>query len=432
MFLDEVKIHIKAGKGGNGAVAFRREKNVPFGGPSGGDGGHGGDIVFEADNNFNTLLDFKYQRHHRAKPGQNGSGSNRMGRDASDLVLKVPVGTIIKESESGEIIADLTNNGDRVIVAKGGIGGKGNARFTSSTRQAPNFSENGEPGEEKWVILELKLLADVGLIGLPNAGKSTLLSVVTKAKPKIADYPFTTLTPNLGVVGAGSERSFVIADIPGLIHGAHEGAGLGHQFLRHIERTKVLIHVVDGGGLESENPLNDFKVINEELKQYSKELMKKPQIVAVNKIDLPLGLDNANKIEKALTQEGYKVFPISAIVGSGLDELINYTYEVVEEIKQKEKDLQLEEEDIIEVLNQEDEPFSIKKVEGMFIIEGQKIKRIAAMASFDNEDSLRRFQRTIENMGVEEKLRELGIKEGDTVKIGNIEFEYYEDIPYNF
>lgn len=429
MFFDEVKIFIKGGNGGNGTVAFRREKYVPFGGPSGGDGGRGGNVIICADNHLNTLLDYKYKRHHKANRGEHGGGSNKRGKDASDLMLKVPAGTIVKDANTGEIIADLVYEGDEIIAAKGGRGGRGNARFSSPTHQAPKFAENGEPGEEKWIILELKLIADAGLIGLPNVGKSTLLSVLTQAKPKIADYPFTTLAPNLGVVGVDDGKSFVLADIPGLIYGAHEGAGLGHQFLRHIERTKVLIHVLDGSELESEDPIKDFEIINCELEQYSKKLLNKPQVVAVNKIDLPATKQNYSRIEQALTEKGYTVFPISAIAKIGLTELKRYTYKMIEEIKlsKPEESYQDEEVEIVKEIPKKENGFYIKKEGDVFILEGQRLERLAAMTNFNNEDSVRRFQRIIDRMGVEKKLRELGIREGNIVKIGNIEFEYYEN-----
>ncbi len=429
MFFDEVKIYINGGDGGNGAVAFRREKYVPFGGPSGGDGGHGGNIIIQADSNLNTLLDYKYKRHYRAKRGEHGGGNNKRGRNASDLILKVPVGTIVKDANTGDIIADLVKHGDEVIAARGGRGGKGNARFTSPTRQAPNFAENGEPGEERWIILELKLIADVGLIGLPNVGKSTLLSVMTQAKPKIADYPFTTLTPNLGVVGVDDGKSFVMADIPGLISGAHEGAGLGHQFLRHVERTKVLIHVLDGSGLESEDPIEDFEIINNELKQYNEKLLNKPQVVAVNKIDLPSAKQNYKRLERVLTEKGYTVFPISATAKIGLTELKRHVYQIVETIKLNEYEESYKDEEvkIVKKSSKKEGSFYIKKEGNVFVIEGQRIERLVAMTNFNNEDSIRRFQRIIERMGVEKKLRELGIREGNIVKIGTIEFEYYEN-----
>ncbi|HYX91502.1 MAG TPA: GTPase ObgE [Myxococcaceae bacterium] len=323
-FVDEVRIHVKAGDGGNGAVAFRREKYAERGGPSGGDGGQGGSVVFVADENLTTLLDYRYQQHHRAKSGEHGMGSDMNGRSAPDLVLRVPVGTIVKDESTGEVLADLSEKGQRFIAAQGGKGGLGNMNFATSTRQAPRFAQEGKPGEERTLILELKLLADVGLVGFPNAGKSTLISRVSRARPKIADYPFTTLVPNLGLVQYRDERSFVMADIPGLIEGASEGAGLGHQFLRHVERCRVLIHLVDlfaqGEGRE---PIRDFDVLQEELRKHSPDLAQKPQIVAANKIDLPEARARFPKLAAAMKRKGLTVFPISAATGEGLQPLLD-------------------------------------------------------------------------------------------------------------
>ena len=323
-FVDQVRTHLKAGDGGNGAVAFRREKYVERGGPSGGDGGHGGSVVFVADENLTTLLDYRYQQHHRAKSGEHGMGSDMNGRSAPDLVLRVPVVTIVKDESTGEVLADLSEKGQRFIAAQGGKGGLGNMNFATSTRQAPRFAQEGKPGEERTLILELKLLADVGLVGFPNAGKSTLISRVSRARPKIADYPFTTLVPNLGLVQYRDERSFVMADIPGLIEGASEGAGLGHQFLRHVERCRVLIHLVDlfaqGEGRE---PIRDFDVLQEELRKHSPDLAQKPQIVAANKIDLPEARARLPELVAAMKRKGLAVFPISAATGEGLQPLID-------------------------------------------------------------------------------------------------------------
>ncbi len=323
-FVDQVRIDVKAGDGGKGAVAFRREKYVERGGPSGGDGGDGGSVIFEADENLTTLLDYRYQQHHHARSGEQGLGSDMNGRAASDMLLKVPVGTLIKDSDTGELLFDLSEHGQRFVAAKGGRGGLGNMNFATSTRQAPRFAQDGTPGEHRMIVLELKLLADVGLLGFPNAGKSTLISRVSRARPKIADYPFTTLVPNLGMVQYRDERSFVMADIPGIIEGASEGAGLGHQFLRHVERCRVLIHVVDLSELgEDRDPVRDFDVLNAELKKYSPELAKKRQIVAANKIDVPEAREKLAAFTKVMTRRKLQVFPISAATGEGLQPLLD-------------------------------------------------------------------------------------------------------------
>ncbi len=329
-FVDQVRIQVKAGDGGNGAVAFRREKYVDRGGPSGGDGGDGGSIIFEADENLTTLLDYRYQQHHRARNGEQGMGSDCNGRASPDIILKVPVGTLVKDEATGELLGDLAEMGQRFVAAKGGRGGLGNMNFATSTRQAPRFAQDGTPGEEKILLLELKLLADVGLLGFPNAGKSTLISRVSRAKPKIADYPFTTLVPNLGMVQYRDERSFVMADIPGIIEGASEGAGLGHQFLRHVERCRVLIHVIDLNAHEEErSPVRDFDVLNRELAKYSPELATKPQIVAPNKIDIPEAREKLEAFTKTMTKRGLPVFPISSATGEGIQKLLDAAAAVI-------------------------------------------------------------------------------------------------------
>ena len=320
-FVDRAKIHVKAGDGGNGCVAWRREKFVPMGGPAGGNGGKGGDVILKADSRLQTLMDFKYTRHFKAKKGQHGSGSNKHGKAGDDLVLRVPVGTVVKDAETGEILADLTQDGQEVVVAKGGKGGKGNAAFKSSTNQSPDYAEEGEKGEERWIELELKLLADVGIIGFPNAGKSTLISVLSNAKPKIADYPFTTLSPVLGVVELDIGKSLVLADIPGLIEGASQGAGLGHEFLRHIERTKFLVHVIDISDFRERDPLEAFEIINREMEAYSPMLMEKPQIVVGNKIDILSDKEEIKKLKNSFEEKGYKFIPVSLATKEGIDEL---------------------------------------------------------------------------------------------------------------
>jgi GTP-binding protein len=323
-FIDYVKIYVKAGDGGKGCVSFRREKYVPKGGPDGGDGGRGGHIVFKATKELNTLLDLRYQREYKAKRGEHGKGSNKHGKDGEDRIIPVPIGSFIKDAETGEIIADLDHEDAEAIAAKGGRGGLGNSHFTTSTRQAPRFAQPGEEGEEKWLVLELKLLADVGLIGLPNAGKSTLISVISAAKPKIADYPFTTLTPNLGVVKLEDFRSFVVADIPGLIEGAHRGAGLGFQFLRHVERTSILLHLVDISDMQTSDPVDDFEKINRELVLYSPELLKKPMAVAGTKLDIAHDGERLNRLKKYCAKNGFDFFPVSSATGKGVKELVLY------------------------------------------------------------------------------------------------------------
>ena len=336
-FVDKAKIHVKAGDGGNGCVAWRREKFVPLGGPAGGNGGKGGDVILKADSRMQTLMDFKYKIHFKAERGQHGSGSNKHGKAGEDLVIKVPVGTVVKDAETGEIIADLTKDGQEVVVAKGGKGGKGNAAFKTSTNQAPDYAEEGEKGEERWIELELKLLADVGIIGFPNAGKSTLISVLSNARPKIADYPFTTLSPVLGVVKLDIGKSLVLADIPGLIEGASQGAGLGHEFLRHIERTKFLLHVIDISDFREREPLEAFEIINKEMEQYSPELTKKPQIVVGNKIDILSDKEEINRLKKAFEEKGYRFIPVSLATKEGIDELKKALQEFYQ---MKEKELE--------------------------------------------------------------------------------------------
>ncbi len=336
-FVDKAKIHVKAGSGGNGCVAWRREKFVPLGGPAGGNGGKGGDVILKADSRLQTLMDFKHKIHFKAERGQHGSGSNKHGKAGEDLIIKVPVGTVVKDAETGEVIADLTKEGQEVVVAKGGKGGKGNAAFKTSTNQAPDYAEEGEKGEERWIELELKLLADVGIIGFPNAGKSTLISVLSNARPKIADYPFTTLSPVLGVVKLDIGKSLVLADIPGLIEGASQGAGLGHEFLRHIERTKFLLHVIDISDFREREPLEAFEIINKEMEQYSPELTKKPQIVVGNKIDILSDKEEINRLKKAFEEKGYRFIPVSLATKEGIDELKKALQEFYQ---MKEKELE--------------------------------------------------------------------------------------------
>lgn len=424
MFIDSAKIKIKAGNGGNGAVSFHREKYVAKGGPDGGDGGRGGSVIFVVEPGLRTLQDFRYKRKYRAEDGQNGGKSNRTGKDGEDLIIKVPPGTLVKEEETGRVIADMVKPGEKVVIARGGKGGAGNQHFATPTRQVPNFAKLGEEGEELSVILELKLLADVGLIGFPNVGKSTILSVVTSAVPKIANYHFTTITPNLGVVDLGDD-SFVLADIPGIIEGAHQGVGLGHEFLKHIERTKLLIHVVDISGSEGRNPLEDFEIINDELEKYNEVLAKRPQIVAANKIDITEDIKkNLEEFKKAIEPKGYKVFPISAATSEGIKELMWYAAKMLKELPETEI-VRPEEKFVYQVKSEEDD-FKVYIEDTVFVVEGKWLEKLIASINFDDYESLQYFQRIMRKKGIIDALEAKGINEGDTVRVEDIEFEYYK------
>ena len=423
MFIDRARIQVKAGDGGDGMSSFRREKFVPKGGPSGGDGGRGGDVVFIVDNNVNTLLDFRYKRKFVAKNGDNGQTKNCYGQKAEPLYIKVPPGTIIKDEESGEVLADLTEVGQETVIVRGGRGGRGNARFVSSINRSPTFSEKGEPGEGRSLVLELKLLADVGLVGYPSVGKSSLVSMVSAARPEIAEYHFTTLVPVLGVVSLGPEHSFVIADIPGLIEGAHEGVGLGHDFLRHVERTKIIVHVVDVSGIEGRDPIEDYQRINKELKLYNERLANRPQIVAANKMDLPEAQENYQRFKEFIESEGKEIFPISAATNEGLKELMIRVSKALDDYVE-------EPEAVAEVKVYEDSAeadFVIKRDEaGDFVVVSKSLEKLVAMTKFENDEALRRFQNIWRLKGVDEALKARGIKEGDTVHVGEMEFEFKE------
>ena len=424
MFIDKARIFVKSGNGGNGAVSFRREKYVPAGGPDGGDGGNGASVIFEVDLGLRTLMDFKYQRKYVAEHGEDGSKKRKAGRNGEDLILKVPAGTIIRDEATGLVIADLKEEGDRAVVAKGGRGGKGNQHFANAVRQAPAFARSGSDGVEKWVILELKMIADVGLLGFPNVGKSTFLSVVTKAKPKIANYHFTTLTPNLGVVQTKFGESFVLADIPGLIEGAAEGIGLGHDFLRHVERTKVLIHIVDISGLEGRDALDDFDKINSELKLYNEKLATRPQVVVANKMDILEDESVFEEFKNELENRGYKVFKMSAATRQGVDDVIAYVSELLQEAEEIE--LVSEEEMFRPELDEvQDEGLQIDIEDGVYVVTGKSLRRIMYSVNFDDMESLQYFQKAMESQGVFDRLREMGIEDGDTVRIYEIEFEFY-------
>ena len=425
MFIDKARIFVRAGNGGNGAVAFRREKYVPAGGPDGGDGGRGASVVFEVDEDLRTLMDFKYQRKYVATPGGNGAKKRQAGKNGEDLVLKVPAGTIIRDEASNKIIADLKDHGDRAVVARGGRGGKGNQHFANAVRQAPNFAKSGTDGEEKWIVLELKMIADVGLLGFPNVGKSTFLSVVTAAKPKIANYHFTTLTPNLGVVQTKFGESFVLADIPGLIEGAAEGVGLGHNFLRHVERTKVLIHIVDISGLEGRNALEDFDSINEELRLYNEKLSTRPQVVVANKIDILEDDSVYDEFKETLEARGYKVFKMSAATREGIDEVINYVAHVLKDAEEIE--IVSEDELYVPELDNPDEGgLEVEIEDGVYVVTGKALRRIMYSVDFEDMESIQYFQKVMDSQGVFDKLREMGIEDGDTVKIYEVEFEFYD------
>jgi len=441
IFVDEVSVDIAAGNGGRGAVAFRKEKYVPHGGPSGGDGGKGGDIVLEADSNLSTLLDFQFQHKYSAKHGVDGASKDMYGKDAVDLVLKAPIGTVATDVATGRILADLTVHGQREIIAKGGRGGKGNSHFASSTNQAPKYAENGDPGEGFRIKLELKLLADVGIIGFPNVGKSSLIAAVSAVRPKIADYPFTTLIPNLGVVKVDDDpsRTFVMADIPGLIEGAHEGTGLGHQFLRHIERTRLLVHVIDVSPYTGRDPLADYITINKELANYSERLSKLPQIIALNKIDVA-DEETVKAVEVHLqTLEVGEIFKISAATGSGTKPLIYAVAEKLAYLKSVEE-TPIIPEGVMRITPETmaklhpgqrrtvQRKFSVAQAEdGAYLVVGEGMERMVAITPLDNDHAVRRLQRVLEKSGVYTKLKAAGAKDGDTVRIGTVEFEYIDE-----
>lgn len=419
MFIDHAKVYVKGGDGGNGCVAFRREKYVPMGGPYGGDGGRGGNVIFVAEEGMTTLMDFRYRKHFKAERGAHGLGKNQHGAWGEDLLVRVPVGTIVRDDDTGEILADLTVVGQETIIAKGGRGGKGNSRFANATHKAPSMAENGESGQERWINMELKLLADLGLVGFPNAGKSTLISQVSAARPKIADYPFTTLIPNLGVVSTRDHESFVIADIPGLIEGAHAGVGLGHDFLRHIERTKVLLFILDTAQVDGRDVMDDLRILQKELELFNPELAKRPFLIAANKMDIPGAEENYEALQE---RYGDLVYKISAATGQGVTELMEKAFAILQSIPKEEP---VNEEEVRVIRRYADEPpFIIDIVNGVYEVSGKRIENLLKMTNLDQDESLQKFQRTIDRMGLEEALREQGIKEGDIVKICELEFEY--------
>ena len=420
MFIDKARIYVEAGNGGDGMSSCRREKFVEKGGPNGGNGGRGGNVILRADINLNTLIDFRYKRKFIARPGDRGGISNMTGHRGEDVIVKVPMGTVVRDDETNIMIADLTEDGQEFIAAKGGRGGKGNACYATSTKRAPTFAEKGEPGTKGWLRLELKLLADVGLVGYPSVGKSSIISRVSAARPEIAAYHFTTLTPVLGVVRLSEEQSFVLADIPGLIEGAAEGVGLGHDFLRHIERTKVLLHVVDVSGCEGRDPIDDFEKINHELEAYSPKLARRMQLVVANKMDLPDSEENLVKLKEYVQQKGYEIMAVSAVTGEGLQELMWKAYGMVQQYVP-------EPEEEIGVIDEGD-PDSFEIIRGAedadFEVKGKNIERLVAMTNFDNEEALYRFQLIWKRLKIEDALLEAGIQEGQTVRILDMVFNY--------
>jgi GTPase len=424
MFVDSAKIYLKSGNGGNGCVSFHRMKYQPKGGPDGGDGGKGGDVIFVVDEGLTTLVDFKYKSKYHAQSGKDGQAGNCTGKSAENLIIKVPAGTLIKDYETGRVLADLTMDAQSFVIAKGGRGGAGNQHFATPTRQIPNFAKPGEAGQEKTILLQLKLLADVGLVGFPNAGKSTILSIVSAAKPKIADYPFTTLEPNLGVVRVAQGSSFVLADIPGLIEGAHEGVGLGVDFLKHIERTRLILHVVDLAGVDGRNPEEDFDIINNELESYSPKLSSRKQIVIGNKVDVLQDHDIIEKMEKKLREKGVLFFPVSAAQNKGITELMNQVSEILKEIPQDAFWDEIEEDLVFKV--DEEVPYTIQKEDEVFIVEGKWIDRLVRSTNFEDYESLQYFQRAIKKVGLSEELEKMGIEEGDTVVLAGFEMEYFK------
>ena len=435
MFLDQVTIDVKAGKGGDGMVAFRREKYVPDGGPAGGDGGRGGDVILIVDEGLRTLMDFRFNRHFKAQPGENGMSKSMHGRGAEDTYVKVPPGTTIRDADTGALIGDLLDHGQTVTVAKGGHGGRGNIRFASARNPAPEIAENGEPGQERKIELELKVLADVGLVGFPSVGKSTLLSVISSARPKIGAYHFTTLVPNLGMVSTSDGRSFAAADLPGLIEGASQGVGLGTQFLRHIERTRVILHVIDMSGMEGRDPYEDYLAINKELASHNLRLLERPQIIVANKMDMPEAEENLKKFKEQLEKEktdefadSIPIFPISGVSKKGIEPLLNATADLIE----LTPEFPLYEEEVVEEtvrygFQPEGPEFSITRdPDATWVLSGERLEKLFEMTNFDHDETVMRFARQLRGMGVDEALRARGAKDGDIVRIESFEFEFVE------
>ncbi|APC48143.1 GTPase ObgE [Virgibacillus halodenitrificans] len=426
MFVDQVSVYVKAGDGGNGLVAYRREKYVPKGGPAGGDGGNGADIVFKVDEGLNTLMDFRYNRHFKGKRGENGMSKTQHGKNAAPLIVPVPPGTTVVDEETEEVIADLTTHGQQAVIVKGGRGGRGNTRFATPRNPAPDMAENGEPGQERNIKVELKLIADVGLVGFPSVGKSTFLSVVSAAKPKIADYHFTTLAPNLGMVDTSDQRSFVMADLPGLIEGAHAGIGLGHQFLRHVERTRVIVHVIDMASTEGRDPYDDYIKINKELTEYDMNLMRRPQIIAANKMDMPGASENLELFKTKIDSE-IPVYEISALTKEGVRDILFAIADMLESIPKSAPELEENDEKVIYRYQKEDAPFQISRDDdGAYVLSGDKIEKLFKMTDFARDEAVQRFSRQLRGMGVDEALRKRGAKDGDTIRLLDYEFEFIE------
>lgn len=435
MFVDKAKVYVKGGDGGDGLIAFRREKYVPEGGPAGGDGGKGGDVIFRVDEGLRTLMDFRYQKHFKAKRGEKGRNKSQHGANAENMVVRIPPGTVLIDDDTGEVIGDLTRHGQEVVVARGGRGGRGNIRFATPNNPAPELAENGEEGEERYVVMELKVMADVGLVGFPSVGKSTLLSVVSAAQPKIGAYHFTTITPNLGMVEVGDGRSFVMADLPGLIEGAHEGVGLGHEFLRHVERTRVIIHVVDIAGTEGRDPFEDWQKINDEIRLYNPALMERPQIVAANKIDMPEAADNLAVFREKLKEvrPDIEVVPISSLTREGIQELLYRTSGLLESIPEEpavEEVAEASDRKVYKFKKQEDNSFTITRDNETYVVHSERIERMLKRMQMNSHDAILKLARTLRHMGVDEELRKRGATDGTIVRIADFEFEFVEGSSY--
>jgi GTPase len=443
MFVDKAKVFVKGGDGGDGLISFRREKYVENGGPYGGDGGHGGDLIFRVDEGLRTLMDFKYQKHFKAERGERGKVKGMHGASAEDTIIKVPPGTTVTDDDTGELLADLTRHGQEVVIAKGGRGGRGNMRFATPTNPAPYIAENGESGEERWVVLEMKVMADVGLVGFPSVGKSTLLSVVSGARPKIGAYHFTTITPNLGVVDVGDGRSFVMADLPGLIEGAHEGIGLGHEFLRHVERTKVIIHVVDMSATDGRDPFDDWVKINNELKLYNEKLAERPQIIAVNKMDMPQSEENLQLFMEQLKEQEpeheHLIVPISSLTKMGIQELLYKAADLLEKVEEQLAKEQAEtiipeeqtERKVFKYERKKESTFEIKRYNEDWVLISEDVTNYMKRFNMTSHDALMRFARMLRRMGVDEELRRRGAKDGDIVHIDDYSFEFFEGTDYD-
>lgn len=431
MFVDKAKIYVKGGDGGDGLVAFRREKYVPNGGPAGGDGGNGGDVIFRVDEGLRTLVDFRYQKHFKADRGIKGRNKSQHGANAEDMIVRVPPGTVVVDDDTQEVIADLTRHGQEVVIAKGGRGGRGNMRFATPMNPAPELAEHGQEGQERWVVLELKVIADVGLVGFPSVGKSTLLSVVSSAQPKIGAYHFTTITPNLGMVDVGDGRSFVMADLPGLIEGAHTGVGLGHDFLRHVERTRVIIHVVDMAGTEGRDPFEDWVKINDELKLYNEKLADRPQIVAANKMDMPEAAEYLEqfRVKVAEVRPDIEIVPISSLTKMGIQELLYKAVDTLEKLPvapEVEEVAEVEERKIYRLEKKDEPKFTIRRENEMFVVESEAIEGMLKRMQMNSQDAILLFARTLRRMGVDDALRKRGAKDGTIIRIADFEFEFVE------